>query len=82
MKNDFHTERERELVAQRRIVREKERKEITGVPQSSWYKKMQRGEAPRSIALGPKAVGWYDDELYEWNADPLGWPDKHNGAVA
>ena len=34
-----------------RFVRERERKEITGVPTSSWYEMMAGGAAPRPVNL-------------------------------
>ena len=49
-----------------RIVREKEREAITGVPTSSWYEKQARGEAPKPVPLGPAARGWMLDELLDW----------------
>lgn len=49
-----------------RLVREKERARITGVPRSTWYLKMQKGEAPKPVALGEHAVAWVESELLEW----------------
>jgi len=49
-----------------RLVREKERARITGVPRSTWYLKMQQGLAPRPVPLGKHAVAWVESELLEW----------------
>jgi len=49
------------------IAREAERRAITGIPTSSWYVMMSRGEAPRPIKLGLRAVGWDRRELFEFN---------------
>lgn len=51
---------------QRRLVREPQRKHITGCPQSTWYKAMAEGTAPKPVKIGPQAVAWIEDELFEW----------------
>ena len=35
----------------------------TGLSRSSIYAKMNKGEFPRSIKLGPRAVGWVGAEI-------------------
>lgn len=54
-----------------RFVRERERKEITGVPTSSWYEMMERGRAPRPVPIGPRAVAWLLSELSEWQSNRI-----------
>ena len=49
-----------------RFVRQRERKEITGVPNSTWYEMMEKGEAPRPVNIGPRAVAWQLSELIAW----------------
>jgi prophage regulatory protein len=49
------------------IAREPERRAITGIPPSTWYPMMSRGEAPRQIRIGLRAVGWDRQELFEFN---------------
>jgi prophage regulatory protein len=49
-----------------RVIREAERREITGVPPSSWYPLMDKGLAPRPISIGERSVGWMLSELVEW----------------
>jgi prophage regulatory protein len=51
-----------------RVCRERERREITGIPVSSWYVLQDAGLAPRPIPLSPKAVGWLHSELQAWVA--------------
>jgi predicted DNA-binding transcriptional regulator AlpA len=46
-----------------RIVRERERRKITGVSTSSWYAMMKRGEAPRPVPISQGTVGWLHSEL-------------------
>lgn len=49
-----------------RLIRERERARITGVPRSTWYLKMQQGEAPKPVPLGAHAVAWVESELIAW----------------
>jgi predicted DNA-binding transcriptional regulator AlpA len=49
------------------FAREGERRAITGIATSTWYEMMSRGEAPRQIKIGLRAVGWDRQELFEFN---------------
>jgi predicted DNA-binding transcriptional regulator AlpA len=49
------------------FAREGERRAITGVATSTWYEMMSRGEAPRQVRIGLRAVGWDRQELFEFN---------------
>lgn len=49
-----------------RIVREPERRKITGPSSTTWWRLEQRGEAPKRIQIGPNMVGWLESELLEW----------------
>lgn len=40
----------------------------TGISKTMLYDKMQKGEFPRQVPLGARAVGWYEDETNEWIA--------------
>jgi prophage regulatory protein len=48
------------------VLRLRAVKERTGLSQSGIYAKMSRGEFPRSIPLGGKAIGWRSDEITAW----------------
>ena len=49
------------------IAREALRRELTGVPTSTWYELQAKGLAPKPIRLGgPRSVGWLVSELEEW----------------
>ena len=50
----------------RRILRLKDVKEATGLSRSSIYALQQRGIFPQSIRIGPKATGWYEDEVQNY----------------
>lgn len=51
-----------------RIVREPERKEITGRSRTSWWRDEREGRVPRRVKTGPASVGWKLSELLEWLA--------------
>jgi prophage regulatory protein len=38
----------------------------TGLPRSSIYQKISIGTFPGSITLGPRAVGWINEEIDQW----------------
>jgi len=57
---------EREITGDDRIVREKERKERTGISRVHWWRLESLGEAPRRVSLGTHAVGWVSGELTRW----------------
>lgn len=40
----------------------------TGLKRSSIYMHIQKGDFPKQIKLGPKAVGWDADEIAVWQA--------------
>ena len=50
----------------RRVLRLKDVKEATGLSRSSIYALQQRGSFPQSIRIGPKATGWYEDEVQNY----------------
>jgi len=54
-----------------RLIREKERKHLTGVPVSTCYLLMSRGEFPKPVKLTGRAVAWVEDELLAWNAQRI-----------
>ena len=49
-----------------RIIREKERKHLTGVAKSTWWRWQRDGIAPKPVKLGPSAVGWPESAIREW----------------
>ncbi len=38
----------------------------TGISRSGIYQKMADGEFPKSISLGPRAVGWLESSIDDW----------------
>lgn len=55
----------------KRILREKECKAVTGLPTSTRYDMIGRGEFPKPIPLGRRAVGWDSDEIQDWIASRI-----------
>lgn len=50
----------------KKILRIKDAREITGLSRSSIYLKMKADEFPKSISLGRRAVGWLQDDIQQW----------------
>lgn len=40
--------------------------ERTGLSRSTTYLMMSRGEFPKTISLGERAVGWIESEIDQW----------------
>ena len=49
-----------------RFMRLHEVLELTGLSRSSVYRLEKLGLFPSRYAIGPKAVGWLDKELFDW----------------
>lgn len=49
-----------------RIVREPERRQITGRSRTAWFYDEQRGQVPRRIKIGARSSGWRLSELQSW----------------
>lgn len=43
----------------------------TGLPRSTLYGKIQQGEFPPPIKLGPRASGWIEEEVDQWIEDQV-----------
>ncbi len=43
----------------------------TGLPRSSIYRKISRGEFPKPIALGARSVGWLSSDIDAWIASQI-----------
>ena len=50
----------------RRIIRREEVSRRTGLPKSSLYALMSKDMFPERVRLGPRAVGWYEDDVDHW----------------
>jgi prophage regulatory protein len=50
----------------RRILRLPKVEELTGRKRSAIYEGIAAGTFPAPVPLGPRAVGWLEDEIAEW----------------
>lgn len=51
----------------------------TALSRSSIYQKMAEGEFPKSISLGPRAVGWLESSIDEWIQSRIALSSKVEG---
>lgn len=51
-----------------RILRRREVERLTLLSKTSIYRQMELGTFPVPLKLGPRAVAWRADEIYEWIA--------------
>lgn len=59
-----------------RVMRRKEVEVACGLSRSAIYAAMDRGDFPRPVRIGVRAVGWPVSRIEEWLAarpDALGW---------
>lgn len=49
-----------------RLIREPERRAITGLSYSTWHRLEERGAAPKPVKLGARAVAWKLSDLQAW----------------
>jgi prophage regulatory protein len=49
-----------------RVLRRKEVEALVGLSRSAIYASMDRGDFPRPIQLGRRAVGWRSTDLDRW----------------
>jgi prophage regulatory protein len=43
----------------------------TGLSRSSIYLRMSKGEFPKSISLGDRAIGWLESDVEQWLEDKI-----------
>lgn len=48
------------------LVREPVRRQVTGTSRSAWYELMGKGEAPKPVRIGARAVAWRSSDLQKW----------------
>lgn len=51
------------------ILRRNQVEVRTGLPRSSLYDRIKRGDFPAPIPLGARSVGWLEHEVDAWLAD-------------
>jgi prophage regulatory protein len=62
------------------FLRRKEVERRTGLPTSTLYDKVKRGEFPKPVPLGPQIVGWVEDEVDGWQAQRIAERDTGGAA--
>ncbi|MFZ5685523.1 MAG: helix-turn-helix transcriptional regulator [Pseudomonadota bacterium] len=55
--------------ASRVIIRAKRVVAETGLPRTTILRLEKQGQFPARVQLGPKAVGWFEDEVEAWKAE-------------
>lgn len=48
------------------ILRRNQVEARTGLARSTIYQRMAEGTFPRSVSLGPRAVGWLESSIEDW----------------
>jgi prophage regulatory protein len=56
----------KETNMQDRILRVPEVQSFTGVSRSALYSMLRRGEFPRPVKIGDRAIGWRQTDLEAW----------------
>lgn len=49
-----------------KILRIKQVVDLTGLPKSTVYTYLARGEFPKQVRLGPRTVGWKESDVLAW----------------
>jgi prophage regulatory protein len=64
--SDQRTRQARSERGLRRIIRLPKVEELTGRKRSAIYEGIAAGSFPAPVPLGPRAVGWLEDEIFDW----------------
>jgi prophage regulatory protein len=54
------------MLNNQKILRLQAVKEWTGLSRSTIYLMINKGEFPKNVRIGAKAVGWIDSDLQSW----------------
>ena len=49
-----------------KLIKLAEVKEITGLGRSTIYNFIKDGIFPKQVELGPRAVAWVEEEIFDW----------------
>ena len=50
---------------------------VTGLPRATIYEMVSRGKFPAQVRLSPRAVGWIESEIFEWQQERI---EERDGA--
>ncbi|WP_050453421.1 helix-turn-helix transcriptional regulator [Candidatus Burkholderia verschuerenii] len=56
-----------------RIVRMETVKSLTGLSQSTIYRKIREGTFPAQLKISANSAGWHASEISRWVANPTVW---------
>jgi prophage regulatory protein len=60
----------------RRILRRRDVQRLVGLGRSSIYSMMAKGTFPQAIKLGPRAIGWVEEEIEAWIEEKIEMRDN------
>lgn len=60
----------------KRFLRRPQVEEMTGLPESSLYAEMAKGNFPKPIKLSANRVAWLEDDIAAWQAERLAQRNK------
>lgn len=70
-------------MALQKFLRRSDVQDLTGLPVSTLYEMMDRGEFPRPIRLSPRTVAWLEKDIAEWQAERVAQRDgSHHAATS
>jgi prophage regulatory protein len=55
----------------KQFLRRKEVVRVTGIPNSTLYELIGRGDFPKPVRLTPRLVGWDADEILRWQKERI-----------
>jgi len=61
-----------------RIIRKKDLPDFVGLKRTAIDDAIRRGDFPKPIQLGPRAVGWTHQDLLRWQAEKIAQRDRAN----
>jgi prophage regulatory protein len=61
-----------------RIIRKKDLPDYVGLKRTAIDDAIKRGDFPKPIQLGPRAVGWTEEDLLRWQAKKIAQRDLAN----
>ncbi|HCU05527.1 MAG: AlpA family transcriptional regulator [Gammaproteobacteria bacterium GWE2_42_36] len=61
-----------------KILRLPEVKKLIGLSRSSIYLRISKGEFPKPISLGSRAVGWLEEDIVRWLEEKIQFSRAHD----
>jgi prophage regulatory protein len=57
------------------FLRIREVSRVTGLPRATIYEMAAKGTFPRQVRLSPRAVGWVESEILDWQRSKIALRD-------